>query len=109
MSQAFAEQNLLTAATTGTGTAYDVLAAAREIKFYVIGSAGVTAGAVTLEEAHDPTYTGTWYPLDTPIDVLNDGVVTRARSGCFRAVRARVTTTITGGSVTVKLMGNKEP
>lgn len=103
------DETLQNAQTSGTGVAYDIVADAREIKFYVIGNGAVSAGAVTLEEAHDPSYTGTWAPLETPVDVIGDGVVTRARSGCFRAVRARITTPVTGGSVTVLLMGNKEP
>ena len=96
-------------ATTGDGTAKDILAVSRELKFYIIGSAGVTAGAVMLEEAHDAGYTGTWAPLEAPINVDAAAVVTRARSGCFRAVRARITTTVEGGTVTVMVMGNKEP
>jgi hypothetical protein len=102
---------LLNAETAvSNGVAYDTVAAAREIKFFIIGNGTITGGAVTLEEAHDATYTGTWSAFEAPWDVLTNQVIARPFGGCFRAVRARISTTITGGgTVTVLVVGNKEP
>lgn len=108
MSLAFTPVDLLATATTGSGT-YDVNATARELKLFIVGTGTITAGTVTLEEAHDPTYTGAWSSFEAPIAVPSNAVVTRPYSGCFKAVRARVSDTIVGGTVTVKLFGNKEP
>jgi hypothetical protein len=103
------EQLLLPAATTtGTGTAVDLKGQSREITIYIITTnATVTTGAVQIEEADDPTYAGTWSPIGSPVTpVANSQIVIRA-TGCFKAVRARVTTDLTGGAtISVRLAGN---
>lgn len=103
------EQLLLpTTTTTGTGTAVDLKGVSREITVYIVTSdATVSAGGVQIEEADDPAYAGTWSPIGSPITpVQNAQLVVRA-TGCFKAIRARISTNITGGATCyVRLAGN---
>lgn len=108
MALAFATQVLQAAQTTGNGTPYDVNGAARELLFSIIWSAGVTAGEVTLETSHDTAYAGAWDPFEAPIGFVANAVITRRYTGCHRAVRARISTTVAGGNVTVWLDGQEE-
>jgi hypothetical protein len=94
---------LQSAATTGNGTAKE-LKYAREIGVYIVGSAGVSAGAVQLEESHDPAYVGTWQAIGSPVTVAADTVKSVKTTGAFIAVRARISTNIVGGTVTVHLV-----
>lgn len=69
-------------------------------------SAGVTAGDVIIESAHDPAYAGAWHPLGAAIPFTADaakGLVADFPPGGF--VRARVNTALVGGTVTVYLNG----
>lgn len=73
-------------------------------------SASVT-GAVQLETSNDPTYTGTWTPLGGgPYDL---STVAAAHEQQFQfsnitmtAVRARISTVVGGGTVSVSYLGN---
>jgi hypothetical protein len=93
-------------ASSGVGFALDTQAVARDLKFFIIGSPGITAGAVTIEEA--PSTAGPWAALGAPIAVVAGAVVTANRSGAIDAVRANITTPIVGGTVTVIVMGVSE-
>jgi hypothetical protein len=95
-------QLLQSAATTGSGTAK--VTNARELTIYIVGSAGVASGAVQLEEAHDPAYAGTWQAIGSPVTVVADSVKTVKTTGAFLAVRARISTTVVGGTVTVHIV-----
>lgn len=67
---------------------------------YVVGSTGVTAGAVTLEASHDAAYSGTWDTLATvavPAGAVDSVVI----DAPHRFVRARVSTAVVGGTVSV--------
>jgi len=95
----------LNAATTGTGSMQAVNQAA-QLGYSVIWSTGVTAGEVVIEVADTSAYAGTW----AEIDRLNFTAAPGANSmqsgtfpGPFRFARARVTTNVTGGTVTVTL------
>lgn len=97
---------LQSAATTGNGTGYNVDGVAENLAFYIAWSAGVSAGAVIIEEAPDKDYAGTW-------SVISPAVATSAASstdvvhlqGSFKALRARISTNVVGGTVTVSLVG----
>lgn len=78
----------------------------RGIVAYIIGSSGVASGAVQLEHAHDKDYTGTWAAIGAPVTVVADTVSAVVAEGAFKAVRARVSTVLAGGTVTVLLVGN---
>lgn len=96
--------NLLSAVTTGTGTVLGpgFMPRCRESAVYVVWSTGVNAGAVTIETAHDPNYSGTWAPL---VVVTWSGSANKEDvvqiTGIHAALRPRVSTNVTGGTVSV--------
>lgn len=98
-----AKQILQNAQTTGNGNALDLRPAGMSVDLMIsiIGSAGVATGAVQVEEADDPAYAGTWAPIGGPVTVLASQIQTVRASGGFRAIRARISTNVTGGTVTV--------
>lgn len=75
-------------------------------------SAGIT-GAVQLETSPDPLYTGEWSPLGGgPIDVdtvsVNAGILELMFSNItFVAVRARISTVVAGGNLSVDYLGGR--
>jgi len=96
---------VLDAVTTGTSRAvpYNNY---EKVHALVVFSTGVSAGDVIIETAHDPNYAGLWNPIGTPSPVTftanaAKGVVADFPPGGW--VRARVGTTIVGGTVTVFL------
>lgn len=93
-------------ATTGNGQTADLKGGCREIAIYIVGSAGVGAGAVQLESSHDPAYTGTWAAHGSPVTVVASAALRVGVSGVIGAVRARISTTVTGGTVSVYLFAN---
>ncbi len=102
-----AEGLLLTAATAlGAGDPIDLNNHSREIAFYITGDGAVSGGVVTLETSDDPTYTGTWAIIGSPVTVTANAKQIVQATGCFRYVRARVSTIIVGGTVTVRLAAN---
>lgn len=99
------EATLQSAATTGNGTPVQLNGRATDIVVYIEGSAGVSAGAVTLEEAPTSDYAGTWAPIGSAVTVVASSVLATHISGAYMAIRARLSTNITGGTVTVRLVG----
>ena len=94
---------LLKDVASGTSPAVDVAGCAN-LTFYVVGGAGVSAGAVTIEESHDPNYAGAWTPIGAAVTVIV-GVAAPSRfAGTAKAVRARITTPLTGGTGGVYLV-----
>lgn len=94
----------LSGVTTGTSAAYAVSPNVRGIKMIVKGSAGISAGAVQLEEADDPAYAGVWAAVGGPLTaIVSADAQTNSQAGPFRFVRARVSTNIVGGTVDVIL------
>jgi len=79
-------------------------APAKRLTFYVVGTAGVSAGAVQIETADDPTYAATWAPVGSPITVVPSEETVVEVFGPFAAVRARISTPIVGGTVTVTVI-----
>ena len=70
----------------------------------VVTSAGVSAGVVTIEWARASGYTGTWAELDA---ITAGAATTQYGSSTDHIsgfVRARISTAITGGTVTVHLI-----
>lgn len=70
----------------------------------VVWSTGVTAGAVAIEAAASPTYTGTWASLAS-IAFAADTAVTFVSSGPYKAFRHRISTAVAGGTVTTSISG----
>jgi hypothetical protein len=97
---------LQNAQTTGNGSAIDARGNGREHTFYIVGAGTVSAGAVQLETARTTDYSGTWAPLGAAITVTAAANVVQI-TGCFLALRARISSNITGGgSVTVEYVAN---
>lgn len=69
--------------------------------FYVAFGGGTSAGAVVIEGAHDPTYTGTWAVLATLTWAAANRVHNAAIAGNHIALRARISVAIVGGTVDV--------
>ena len=73
--------------------------------FYAVGSAGVSAGAVIIEESHDIAYAGAWTPIGAAITFIVGVAVPVRLAGTAKAVRARITTPVTGGTASVYIVG----
>jgi len=100
-------QRLQTTATAaGNGTPVDVGGAGREHAFYLEGIGAVSAGGVTIETARSVDYTGTWQALAPEIAIAASTVQVVSYSGALLAVRARVSTAVVGGTVTVEYVAN---
>ena len=106
---------LMMDAQTALDTKSTVIVPSVGIKNHTItlrSSASIT-GAVQLETAHDPAYTGVWSPLGGgPINVADIGPAAAGilqfqfSNITFGAVRARVTTIIAGGTLSASYLGN---
>jgi len=102
--------DLISAATTGSG----IIALPPSFRNHTIiikTASGVTSGAIQIETANDPSYSGTWAPIGGgPITVVAAAEIVANFTGVFNFVQARVSTTIAGGSapsVTVTYEGAK--
>lgn len=78
--------------------------------FYLRSSASIT-GAVILETAPTPDYDGAWSPLESAIDValigpMAEGTLRKAYTGVYGALRARISTVIAGGTLSVDYLGD---
>lgn len=77
-----------------------------DITMLIVFGPGTSAGAVQLEESHDINYNGTWSAIGAPVAWAAASSVKVARSvGAGMAYRARISTTIVGGTVDVYLIG----
>jgi hypothetical protein len=76
-----------------------------EITFYIVGSAGIGAGAVQVEEAHADDYAGAWAPNGSPVNAVVSGEATVKITGVSAAMRARISTAIVGGTVDIWAVG----
>lgn len=68
---------------------------------YVTFGPGTSAGAVVIEGAPDPNYTGTWATLATINWAAADRTHETFIAGSFLGRRARISTAIVGGTVDV--------
>jgi hypothetical protein len=70
------------------------------LRAYAVFGAGTSAGAVLVEGAHDPTYTGVWALLATLTWTgAASTVMSAPLTGPHLAVRMRIGTAIVGGTV----------
>ena len=97
---------LQNAQTTGNGTAIPIPSSFRRHKFTIKGLPTISAGAIQLESADAVDYAGTWNPLGGgPITVVDASEIEYNFEGIYGALRARISTTIVGGTVTVSYVG----
>ena len=96
---------LQSAATSGNGNEWNCRGEAGEYSFAIITSDDtVSAGAVQLEEAASSGYTGDWDAIEAAITPVQDSVIMVKKRGSYAYVRARLSTSVTGGAtVTVKM------
>jgi hypothetical protein len=97
----------LDAVTTGTGRALQ-FNDCRHVRWFVETDSAPDAGVVAIEWAHSEDYAEAWNLLES-ITVTEIVAGTPARTvtapGPIGFVRARVTTTVTNGTVTVRING----
>jgi len=97
--------------TTGNGTAVVPGPRVKNHSVYIMGSGTTSGGAISIEEATDPAYAGTW----SVIQSVNASTVTGTAQSVVhftascRAIRARVSSNITGGgSIQVDYRGETD-
>ena len=99
----------LSAVATGTGSVAKLNGEHEHLRVYARWASGVSAGEVTIEEADDPDYAGTWAEVGV-LSFVDDGISTLATAaGAMLNVRARITTTVSGGgspTVTVRIVAS---
>lgn len=79
----------------------------REGTVYVGWSAGVTAGAITIESAVDDTYGGTWAPITTITYASGAPKQELVQlTGVYWGFRTRISTVLAGGTVNTWLVCN---
>lgn len=76
-----------------------------ELTWYLVFSAGVSAGKAKAEEAHDKNYAGTWALNGSEVSFGDDVVKTVKVTGISQAQRVRISEAIVGGTLSVYVMG----
>lgn len=100
---------LQSAATSGNGTAVKMDGQLRGLTFYIEASGTITAGAVQIEEARAADWSGTWAAVGSPVTLATNTVAVVRSTASFNAVRARISTGLTGGgTVTVEVIGGNQ-
>ena len=97
-------KTLQDAAASGSGTGQFV-GNAETIQITAKWSAGSSLGVLSIEEADDDDYTGTWSVITTVTQSAASSEDVVHITGAVRAVRARLSTGVTGGTVTVVVRG----
>ena len=102
------------AQTVGNGNVACPPPSFRNHTFIIRGNGAIGAGAIQLETADAPDYSGTWAALpkldgtaSTPITVVGSAEIIFITSGIFACIRARISTTVTTTTVTVEYIGAK--
>lgn len=94
------------ATATGRGLAIAIPKSFRRHKFTIRGNGAVGAGAIQFESASAVDYAGTWNPLGGgPVTVLAASELEYEFEGVYSALQARISTTVTVGTVTVTYVG----
>ena len=98
----------ITQNTTGMLTIYET-SQNNEFGFYFKFDGGSNAGQVVIETAFDEEDTDTWAIVDTINWSADNKIHYSGPSGAFRALRARISTAIGVGNVTVKAVAQGNP
>lgn len=100
---------LLAQTATGPSTGTNIVDLggwSREVNVYLTWAVGSAAGQVVVETSDANPYTGTWSPIAVLNFITADVKNNVAFTGCFRFIRVRVASAITGGSVTATIFAN---
>lgn len=108
--QVVGQVTMLNAASTlnaaGTVVGSAIISKCRESAIYIIPSAGITAGAVQVESAHDSAYSGTWAPMGSALTLVASAAQIVQITGIHLNLRTRVSTGVTGGNVSAIFICN---
>lgn len=74
---------------------------ALEYTFHCLFGVGTGAGVIVVETAHDPAFTGTWATVGTFTWAAANRAHYISLTGCFRALRLRFSSDVTGGTASV--------
>lgn len=95
------------AQTSGNGEVLAIPSTYTNHKFTIKGSAGVSAGAVQPEAADENDYSGTWAQIGGgPVTVVASTELIVSYQGNLKFIRARISTAVVDGTVTVTYEGN---
>lgn len=105
MSDIRAGIDLLVAVTSGTSGEVDLTGLnLDQLTFYIEWAGTVTVGTVVLETADRVGYTGAWHQMDSKVGAANSQQMAQF-TGFYRAIRARVSVAVVGGTVSVRVKG----
>ena len=99
-------KKILSAATAADSTGIGVVPESMqglpvEYTFYFVFSSAAAAGTVLVETAHDSNYAGTWETIGTQAWAAGGKVETISITALLQAVRVRISSAITSGTVDV--------
>lgn len=94
--------------TSGQSTALGVgtMPNCRETAIYIVWGAGTNAGGITVESSYDGAYAGTWAPLTVVAWSAASKQDIVQITGIHGALRTRVSTSVTGGTVSTYAVCN---
>lgn len=105
MGAVYMDRPLLSAVSTvESAAAVDLRGEARDVTIYIKTGAGVSAGVVSIEEADDPDYTGTWSLIEAHTTNTASAQTAVHLTGTYKALRTRVSTAIVGGTVSTRIV-----
>lgn len=96
----------LTVLNAAVTIGYPRLVGIKEIVIYVVFNSTAAAGSIVVEGAHDASYTGTWSNITTVAWAAASRVHLVAVTGCHLAIRVRVASAVTSGSIDVYAAAN---
>jgi hypothetical protein len=76
-----------------------------EITYYVVGTNGVSDGAIQAESAHITSFTGGWAPEGSPVGVAPNSVRQISVTGITHVRRVRISKAVLGGTIDVWAIG----
>lgn len=97
--------NLLSTVTTGTSAVIAIPAKFWNHTFFITGSSGISAGKVQIETSSLVNYSGTWFPIGSEQTLVASTQLVVTVAEVFLFFRARVTTDVVGGTVSVDYLG----
>ena len=98
-------ETLHSATTTGNGTVITPpLSYSRHIVI-LVGSSGISAGKVKVECAAASDYAGTWALIGSEQTLVASTTLAVSFTGIYPNIRARISTTVEGGTLTAYYFG----
>ena len=90
------------ATSTGAGNELDLQGLACDVNIDIDFSSGSAAGTIKIEESNTTGYAGTWATLATITWAAASTKQNFKAYGTFKILRCRISSAITGGTVTIK-------